>query len=636
MKKIINKRIVILLAIFLSTINVFSQDPNFHIYLCFGQSNMEGSASIENQDKTANSRFLALQPLDCDNLLRNKDTWYPAIPPLSQCHTGLSPADYFGKTMIKHLPDSVKVGVINVAIGGSDIRLFDKDIYHDYENMYPKDWFAKKIRDYSGNPYQHFIDLAKLAKKDGVIKGILLHQGETNQDDENWPNYVKVVYENILNDLSLEAESVPLLAGEVVHEEQNGVCASMNPIINKLPKTVPTAHVVSSKGCSVKNDNLHFNSAGVRELGKRYALKMLSLQENKVEKKPNPKKDFASTEILPDNKVAFRIYAPDAKTVNLKSADKWAKINFKKGDNGVWEGLWHNVAAGAYRYRFIVDGVQVFDPKSKSTQENTAILTMTSGNEFFAMKDNVAHGAITKRNYYSKTLKETRRMHVWTPAGFEKSKDKLSVLYLIHGGGDNDTAWSTIGCAGNILDNLLAEGKIKPMLVVMPNGTIETDNILDRAPLFKEDLMTEIIPFVQSNYNVNNDSEHRAIMGLSMGGLETLEAITNHPKDFGYIGVLSSGWWIADSWKKKRGTVDDKEKRAAQLNKIANNFNKSVKLLYFTQGGPEDIAYENGMETQKLFDDAGIKYKYSESSGGHTWMVWRKNLMELAPLLFQK
>ncbi|RKR14919.1 protein of unknown function (DUF303) [Maribacter vaceletii] len=280
MKKKINKRIVILLTVFLSTINVFSQDPNFHVYLCFGQSNMEGSATIESQDKTGSSRFLALQSLDCDNLLRKKDIWYPAFAPLTQCYTGLSPADYFGRTMIKHLPDSVKIGIVNVAVGGSDIRLFDKAIYKEYTTTYSEEWFTKKIRDYEGNPYNHFINLAKLAQKNGVIKGILLHQGETNQDDKNWPEYVKVIYNNMLQDLSLNAEDVPLLAGEVVHEEQNGVCASMNPIINTLPNAIPTAHVISSKGCKVREDNVHFNSEGVRELGKRYALKMLSLQEN--------------------------------------------------------------------------------------------------------------------------------------------------------------------------------------------------------------------------------------------------------------------------------------------------------------------------------------------------------------------
>ncbi|MBI9058082.1 MAG: sialate O-acetylesterase [Labilibaculum sp.] len=256
-------------------------EPEVHIYLCFGQSNMEGSATIEEQDKTVNPRFQMMSPMDCADFERKKGEWYDAVPPLSQCWGGLSPADYFGRTMVEELPENITVGVINVAIGGCDIRLFNKDIYQDYINTYPEAWFGDKIKAYGGNPYAPLIELAKTAQKDGVIKGILLHQGETNQDDEEWTNYVKTIYNNMLTDLSLDANEVPLLAGEVVGVDQNGVCASMNPIINTLPEVIPTAHVISSKGCTVREDNVHFNSAGVRELGKRYAEKMLSLKELK-------------------------------------------------------------------------------------------------------------------------------------------------------------------------------------------------------------------------------------------------------------------------------------------------------------------------------------------------------------------
>ncbi|NJB82273.1 sialate O-acetylesterase [Wenyingzhuangia aestuarii] len=266
---------------FLSFITLFAQDPNFHIYICFGQSNMEGSATIQAQDKVVNNRFKVLQSLDCPNLGYIKNKWRTATPPLTQCYTGLSPADYFGRTMVEKLPDSITIGVINVAVGGCDIRLFDKTIYQNFKNTYPEDWFQDKIKAYGNNPYQHLIHLAKLAQKKGVIKGILLHQGESNQDDTNWPLYVKKVYNHMLTDLELKANLVPLLSGEVVHKDQNGLCASMNPIINKLPETIPTAHIISSKGCSVRSDSVHFNSAGVRKIGKRYALKMLSLHNIK-------------------------------------------------------------------------------------------------------------------------------------------------------------------------------------------------------------------------------------------------------------------------------------------------------------------------------------------------------------------
>ena len=266
----------VLTGLFIFTTNIFAQDPNFYIYLCFGQSNMEGQGTIESQDKIVNGRFKVFQALDCSNLDRIKGRWYPAQPPTCQCNSKLSPADSFGKTMVANLPDNITIGIINVAIGGCDIRLFDKDIYHDFNSTYKEKWFTSKIEAYQGNPYQYLIDLAKSAQKDGVIKGILLHQGETNTGNASWPLYVKKIYNDMLTDLSLSAGSVPLLAGEVLSADGNNCCASMNAIIDKLPDTIPAAHVISSKGCSGQ-DNAHFDSQGYRELGRRYAVEMLSL-----------------------------------------------------------------------------------------------------------------------------------------------------------------------------------------------------------------------------------------------------------------------------------------------------------------------------------------------------------------------
>ncbi|SHJ29127.1 sialate O-acetylesterase [Aquimarina spongiae] len=262
----------------ISILNVTGQDTNFHIYLAFGQSNMEGQGTIENMDKDVDPNFLVLQTLDCPEIGRKKGKWYKATPPLCQCNSGLSPLDYFGRSMVQSLPDSIKVGVISVAIGGCDIRLFDKDIYKDFDTTYNEDWFMNKVASYHGNPYQYLIDLARTAKKDGVIKGILLHQGETNTGDSQWPKYVQKIYHDMLNDLSLDATEVPLLAGEVVAVE-NSCCSDMNAIINKLPEVVATAHIISSKDCTAQ-DNAHFDSAGYRELGKRYASTMLSILSN--------------------------------------------------------------------------------------------------------------------------------------------------------------------------------------------------------------------------------------------------------------------------------------------------------------------------------------------------------------------
>jgi hypothetical protein len=265
-------RMFLLIGLFLLTTRTFAQDPNFHIYICFGQSNMEGQGAIEAKDRTVNSRFKVLQSLDCSDTGRKKGTWYKAIPPLCQCATGLSPADYFGRTMVANLPDSITIGVINVAVGGCDIRLFDKDLYQNYDSTFNEEWYLSKVRMYDWNPRKHLIDLAKLAQKDGVIKGILLHQGEANTGDAKWPSYVKKVYNDMLADLSLKADSVPLLSGEVVY---TGVYKDMNPIIRTLPKTIPTAHVISAAGLA--GDWAHFYSEGYRILGMRYAAAMLPL-----------------------------------------------------------------------------------------------------------------------------------------------------------------------------------------------------------------------------------------------------------------------------------------------------------------------------------------------------------------------
>ncbi|MDR0961565.1 MAG: hypothetical protein LBM62_03245 [Mediterranea sp.] len=263
-----------------------AQDKDFHIYLCIGQSNMEGNARLTPEDKVGVSdRFRMMSAVDCPDLGREQGQWYTAVPPLARCNTGLNPDDNFGRSMVSQLPKNIKVGVVMVAIGGCKIQLFDKNDCADYIRTAP-DWMLSAINAYGGNPYKRLIDLAKQAQKDGVIKGILMHQGESNINEQDWPQRVKNVYENILSDLNLNAADVPLIAGEVVHAEQRGISASMNDIIDRLPQTIPTAHVVSSKGCTAGPDNLHFNTAGYMELGKRYAIAMLNAKGVKHNLKP--------------------------------------------------------------------------------------------------------------------------------------------------------------------------------------------------------------------------------------------------------------------------------------------------------------------------------------------------------------
>ncbi len=277
--------IFLLMLLFLANIKIFSQDQNFYIFLCFGQSNMEGFPGIEEQDKkNVNDRFQMLAAVDFPKLNREKGQWYTAVPPLCRPHTGLSPADYFGRTMVANLPENIKVGIVVVAVAGCKIELFDKDNYQAYDSTAPN-WMKNIIKQYGGNPYQYLVDMAKLAQKDGIIKGILLHQGESNTNDSTWTLKVKNIYDNLIKDLNLNAEKVPLLAGEVVNADEQGACASMNKIIDKLPEALPNSYFISSAGCPARPpDHLHFTPTGYRELGTRYAEKMLSLLGYKITK----------------------------------------------------------------------------------------------------------------------------------------------------------------------------------------------------------------------------------------------------------------------------------------------------------------------------------------------------------------
>jgi len=269
-------RLFVTSGLLLLSMNALPQDRKFYIFLCIGQSNMEGNARIESQDTIVDKRFQVLAAVDCPELGRTKGNWYTAVPPLCRCRTGLTPADYFGRTMVANLPDKSRVGVINVSVAGCKIELFDKDNFQSYASTAPS-WMTNIIKEYGGNPYGRLVEMAKLAQKDGVIKGILLHQGESNTNDTLWTKKVKVVYDNLMKDLNLNPKKVPLLAGEVVNADQGGVCASMNSIIATLPQTIPNSYVIPSNGCTDSRDNLHFNAEGYRKLGKRYAAKMLSI-----------------------------------------------------------------------------------------------------------------------------------------------------------------------------------------------------------------------------------------------------------------------------------------------------------------------------------------------------------------------
>ena len=271
------KRLILTAFAVFAAMAVNAQDPDFHIYLCFGQSNMEGNARIEQQDlEGVSDRFMMMATVDDQERGREKGKWYTAVPPLCRPNTGLTPADYFGRTLVEYLPENVKVGVINVAIGGCHIETFLPDSIASYVEKRAPGWMKGMLAAYDNDPYARLVEMAKLAQKDAVIKGVLVHQGESNTGDPRWPSQLKKVYDNLMNDLALQGQVVPLLVGEVVNSDRGGVCASHNDVIAKVPSVIPQAHVISSSGCTNAFDLLHFDAAGYRELGKRYATRCSS------------------------------------------------------------------------------------------------------------------------------------------------------------------------------------------------------------------------------------------------------------------------------------------------------------------------------------------------------------------------
>ena len=257
-------------------------DPNFYIYICFGQSNMEGNAQWEAQDVgNVDPRFQMLATCNFNSPKRILGEWYTAECPIVSPDGKLGPTDYFGRTMVKELPDK-KIGVIAVAMGGSPIEMFDKDLYQDKLKAEPDTWWAVLAkRHYGGNPYGRIIEMAKKAQEVGVIKGILLHQGETNNGDEKWPGMVKKIYKDMLTDLGLKAADVPIFVGETEYADMGGSCSWHNHVVAKIPEVIPTGHIVSAEGIPGNGtDSWHFSAAGYRTFGKRYAAKVLDVMNH--------------------------------------------------------------------------------------------------------------------------------------------------------------------------------------------------------------------------------------------------------------------------------------------------------------------------------------------------------------------
>jgi len=350
-----------------------------------------------------------------------------------------------------------------------------------------------------------------------------------------------------------------------------------------------------------------------------------------------------SPEVAADRRVTFRILAPKAEAVRFSGSDVpgvGPGADMKKDPNGVWEVTLGPLGPGAYRYNFNVDGVSVIDPRNPATSEsntNTWSLVVVPGSEFMDTTD-VPHGAVAEVTYFSKSLKRFRRMHVYTPPGYESGQGKFPIFYLLHGASDCDDAWTSVGRAGFILDNLIAAGKARPMVVVMPAGHTGPFTFRPRGgdssrpPVdeFAQDFLNDIMPYGESHYRVHADPQNRAIAGLSMGGGQTLNIAIADPAKFAYIGVYSSGIFgitggpAGPSWE---------EQHKDALNNA--DLKKTIKLLWFATG-KDDFLVGTSRATVEMLKKRGFEPVYKESDGAHTWINWRNYLSEFTPQLFSK
>lgn len=334
-------------------------------------------------------------------------------------------------------------------------------------------------------------------------------------------------------------------------------------------------------------------------------------------------------QILPDNRVSFRISAPAAQKVQI---DLHRKYDLQKDTAGYWTVTTDSISEGFHYYSLLIDGQAVADPASETFY---GMGRMASGIEipfrdggYYAVKD-IPHGDIRMKRYYSAVMGTWRRMYIYTPPGYDSNTStKYPVLYLLHGGGEDERGWGMQGRTDLILDNLIAAKKAKPMLVVMPDGNTGNAGFNEQyLRAFENELKEVLIPFVETNYRVEKDAGNRALAGLSMGGIQTLYAGLRNTTLFSYLGVFSSGWLAAQK------TLSDPQ--YAFMKENADKINSQLKLFWIAMGGKEDIAYNNCKIMLSRFDEMKIKYTYSEYPGGHTWPVWRNNLYNIAPLLFQ-
>ena len=347
-----------------------------------------------------------------------------------------------------------------------------------------------------------------------------------------------------------------------------------------------------------------------------------------------------------DGSVKFQLLARHAEQVTLSGSwmQGWgASLEMSRNDTGLWSLTIDPIPSEMYTYSFQVDGVRTLDPANGLTvrdgTRNESMFIVHGERGHLYSSNNVPHGTLSKVWYTSPVLKMDRRMYVYTPPGYAEGNQKYPVLYLLHGAGGDEDAWTTLGRTPYILDNLIATGKAIPMIIVMTNGNAWAAAAPGDAPVmaapadrmslagkFEESLVQDVIPFIEKNYRVQSDPDHRAIAGLSMGGGHTMTITNNNPGLFKYIGVLSMGLMTGN----RMGNYDP-EKHKGQIAALKNSGLK----LYWIGCGKQDFLYEGVVNLRKLYDEQQFKYEYFESEGGHTWPEWRIYLSELAPKLFK-
>ena len=622
-------------------------DPNFYIFLCFGQSNMEGAARPEAEDtKSPGPRFLLMPAVDDAQRGRTMGKWCEAAAPLCRPNTGLTPADWFGRTLIETLPENIRVGIIHVAIGGIRIEGFMPDQIAEYVKTAPG-WMKGMLEAYGNNPYERLVTLAKRAQQDGVIKGVLMHQGESNTGDPEWAQKVQSVYDHLLGDLQLKPEEVPLLAGEVVQANGEGQCVAMNKQIDELPKTLHTAHVVSSTGCSNGPDKLHFDAAGYRELGRRYGEKMLELMGYQVRSPFTVPADAVTAETtVPGNefpkvdkehRAYFRVVAPDAHRVQVDICGK--KYDMRRDQQGVWCAVTDPLVVGFHYYFINIGGMNVIDPATETffgCNRQAGGIEIPEGPEgdYYRPQQGIAHGQVRSIYYYAKATEEWRHALVYTPAEYEKGKKRYPVLYLQHGMGEDETGWSKQGRMQHIMDNLIASGEAVPMIVVMESGDIKApfkggDNrqgFSQYGASFYKVMTNDLITTIDSKFRTLRDRDHRAMAGLSWGGHQTFDVVLSHMDLFAWMGAFSGAIFGLDVKTAYNGIFTRPDE-----------FNRKIHYL-FLMSGTEGMDKMFG--TKKLVDELnnqGIHAHYYESTGtDHEWLTWRRGLRQFVPHLFKK